>query len=107
MVETGLDVMRYAKYKVRFEIFKTGVDYVLVEELEKRFEQLRDQVVYCFVNDIMTVVELEKYKDFLANRKHLADHGEFFFCGYNPPRKRHYSLDDAIKDLKNIARPRT
>ena len=65
MVETRLDVMRYAKYKVRFEIFKTGVDYVLVENLEKRFEQVRDLVVYCFVNDIMTVVELGKYKDFL------------------------------------------
>jgi len=65
MVETGLNVIRYTKYKVRFEISKTGVDYVLVEELEKRFEQLRDQVVYCFVNDIMTVVELGKYKDFL------------------------------------------
>ena len=110
MVETGLDVMRYAKYKVRFESSKTGrqtgVDYVLVEDLEKKFEELRDQVVYCFVNDIMTVVELEKYKDFLANQKHLADHGEFFYCGYNPPRKRHRGLDDAGEDLKSAPGPR-
>ena len=63
--------MRYTKYKVRFESFKTGretsVDYILIKDLEKKFEELRDQVVYCFVNGIMTVVELEKYKDFLAN----------------------------------------
>jgi hypothetical protein len=110
MVATGLDVMRYAKYKVRFESSKTGrqtgVDYVLVEDLEKKFEALRDQVVYCFVNGIMTVVELGKYKDFLANQKHLADHGEFFYCGYNPPRKRHRGLDDAGEDLKGAAGPR-
>jgi DNA repair exonuclease SbcCD ATPase subunit len=110
VVETGLDVMRYAKYKVRIENSKTGrqtgVDYVLVGDLEKKFEELRDQVVYCFVNDIMTVVELGKYKDFLANRKHLADHGEFFYCGYNPPRKRHRGLDDAGEDLTSTAGPR-
>lgn len=79
MVETGLDVMRYAKYKVQFESSKTGrqtgVDYVPVEDLEKKFQELRDQVVYCFANNIMTVVELEKYKDFLVNQKHLSDHG--------------------------------
>jgi hypothetical protein len=77
-----------------------------VEDLEKKFEELRDQVVYCFVNDIITVVELGKYKDFLANQKHLADHGEFFYCGYNPPRKRHRGLDDAGEDLKSASRPR-
>ena len=92
IVETGLDVIRYTKYKVRFESSKTGrqtgIDHVLVKDLEKKFKELRDQVVYCFVNGIMTVVELEKYKDFLANQKHLADHREFFYCGYNPPRKR-------------------
>jgi hypothetical protein len=55
----------------------------------------------------MTVVELEKYKDFLANQKHLADHGEFFYYGYNPPRKRHRGLDDAVEDLKSTAGPRT
>jgi hypothetical protein len=101
MVATGLDVMRYAKYKVRFESSKTGrqtgVDYVLVEDLGKKFEELRDQVVYCFVNDTMTV---GKYK------KHLADHGEFFYCGYNPPRKRHRGLDDAGEDLKSAPGPR-
>lgn len=110
MVETGLDVMRYAKYKVRFESSKTGrqtgVDYILVKDLEKKFEELRDQVVYCFVNNTMTVVELGKYKDFLANQKHLADHGEFFYCGYNPPHKRHRGLDDAGEDLKSTAGPR-
>ena len=110
MVATGLDVMRYAKYKVRFENSKTGrytgVDYVLVEDLGKKFEELRDRVVYCFVNGTMTVVELGKYKDFLANQKHLADHGEFFYCGYNPPRKRHRGLDDAGEDLKGAPGPR-
>jgi chromosome segregation ATPase len=107
MVETGLGVMRYAKYKVRFESSQTGrqagVDYVLVEDLEKKFEELRGQVIYCFVNDTMTVVELGKYKDFLANQKHLADHGEFFYCGHNPPRKRHRGLDEAGEDLKSAA----
>lgn len=98
--------MRYAKYKVRFESSKTGVDYVLMKELEKMFEGLRDQFICCFVNDIMTVVVLEKYKDFLANQKHLADHGEFFYCGYHPPRKRHRGLDDAGEDLKSDPRPR-
>jgi hypothetical protein len=71
MVAAGLDVMRYTKYKVRFESSKTGrqtgVDYVLVEDLGKKFEELRNQVVYCFVNDNITVVELGKYKDFLVN----------------------------------------
>jgi len=71
MVITGLDIIRYTKYRVYFESSKTGrqtgVDYVLVEDLGKKFEELRDQVVYCFVNGIMTMVELGKYKDFLAN----------------------------------------
>ena len=71
MVITGLDIIRYTKYRVCFESSKTGrqtgVDYVLVEDLGKKFEELRDQVVYCFVNGIMTMVELGKYKDFLAN----------------------------------------
>ncbi|KAI4264666.1 MAG: hypothetical protein L6R42_000235, partial [Xanthoria sp. 1 TBL-2021] len=111
MVETELEAMSYAQYKVRFESSKTGrqtgVDYVLVEDLEKSFDELRDQVVYCFVNDTMTVVELGKYKDLLANQKHLADHGEFFYCGYNPSRKRHRGLDDAGEDLKSTAGSRT
>jgi hypothetical protein len=55
----------------------------------------------------MTVVELEKYKDFLANQKHLADYGEFFYCSYNLPRKRHRGLDDTVEDLKSTAGPRT
>ena len=46
MVETELDIIRYTKYKVRFESSKTGrqtgVDYVLAEDLEKKFEELRD-----------------------------------------------------------------
>ena len=77
-----------------------------MEDLGKKFEELCDQVVYCFVNGIMTVVELGKYKDFLANQKHLADHREFFYCGYNPPWKRHRSLDDAGEDLKSAPGPR-
>ncbi|KAF4624576.1 hypothetical protein G7Y89_g13594 [Cudoniella acicularis] len=104
MVETGLDILRYAKHKLRFGSSKTGrqtgVDCIPVEDLEKKSEELRDQVVYCFVNETMTVVELGKYKDFLANPKHLADHGEFFYCGYNPSRKRHRGLDDAAEDVK-------
>ena len=71
-----------------------------MEDLEKKFNKLRDQVVYCFINDTMTIVELGKYKDFLANQKHLADHGEFFYCGYNPPRKRHRNLDNPADDLE-------
>lgn len=77
-----------------------------MEDLRKKLEEWRYQVVYCFVNDTMTVVELRKYKDFLANQKHLADHGEFFYCGYNPPRKRHRGLDDAGEDLKSAPGPR-
>ena len=86
MVETELDTMRYAWCKVRFESSKigrqTGVDFFLVEYLEKNFDQLCDQVVYRFVNDTMMVVKLEKSKDFLANQKHLADHSRLaaFSC---------------------------
>jgi len=25
---------------------------------------------------------------------------EFFYCGYNPPRKRYYNLDDPGDDLE-------
>lgn len=110
MVATGLDVIRYAKYKVRFESSKTGrqtgVNYILVEDLGKKFKELRNQVVYYFVNDTITVVELGKYKDFLANQKHLANHGEFFYYSYNPPRKRHRGLDNTGEDLKSTAGPR-
>jgi hypothetical protein len=49
----------------------------------------------------MTVVELGKYKDFLANQKHLANYREFFYCSYNLPRKRHRGLDDTGEDLKS------
>jgi hypothetical protein len=46
IVATGLNVIRYAKYRVRFESSKTsrqtGVDYVLIEDLEKKFEELCD-----------------------------------------------------------------
>ena len=105
-----MDVIRYTKYRVCFESSKTGrqtgVDYVLVEDLGKKFKELRDQVVYCFVNGIMTMVELGKYKDFLVNQKYLADHGEFFYCDYNLSRKRHRGLDDAGEDLKSAPGPR-
>jgi hypothetical protein len=77
-----------------------------MEDLVKKFEELHNQVIYCFVNDIIIVVELEKYKDFVANQKHLADHGEFFYYGYNPPRKRHRGLDDVGEDLKSALGPR-
>ncbi|KAH7378884.1 hypothetical protein BKA64DRAFT_648308 [Cadophora sp. MPI-SDFR-AT-0126] len=44
MVATVLDGMRHAEYRVRFESSKTGrqtgVNYVLVEDLEKEFEDL-------------------------------------------------------------------
>ena len=81
-------------------VCSSSVKSLVIQDLEKKFEELRDQVVYCFVNDTMTVVELGKYKDFLANQQHLADHGEFFYCGYNPPRKRHRNLDDPGDDLE-------
>ena len=67
---------------------------------------MRNQVVYYFVNGVITVIELEKYKDFLVNQKHLADYGEFFYYSYNPPRKRHRGLDDTGEDLKSTIRPR-
>ena len=106
----GLDVIRYTKYKVCFESSKTGrqtgINYVLVEDLEKKFKELRNQVIYCFINNTIIVVELRKYKDFLANQKHLADHGEFFYCGYNPPQKRYRSLDNTGEDLKSTTGPR-
>lgn len=74
-----------------------------MEDLERKFEELCDQVVYCFVND---TIELGKYKDSMANQKHLDNHGEFFCCGYNPPQKRHRALDDAGEDLKSAVGPR-
>jgi hypothetical protein len=71
MVIIGLDIIRYTKYKVYFKSSKTGrqtgINYILIEDLGKKFEELCNQVVYCFVNDTITVVELGKYKDFLAN----------------------------------------
>lgn len=110
MVTTGLDIIKYAKYKIRFESSKTGrqtdIDYVLVENLGKKFKELHNQVVYCFVNGIMTVIKLGKYKNFLANQKHLANYGEFFYYDYNLPRKRYRGLDNIGKDLKNITGPR-
>jgi hypothetical protein len=46
MVTTGLDIIRYAKYKVRFKSskigYQIGVNYILVENLKKRFKELRD-----------------------------------------------------------------
>jgi hypothetical protein len=110
MVVAGLDIIRYIKYKVHFESSKTGrqtgVDYILVEDLGKKFKELRNQVIYCFINNTITVVELGKYKDFLANQKHLADYGEFFYCSYNPPRKRYRGLDNTGEDLKSTTGPR-
>ncbi len=51
IADTVLDVWRYAKHILRFESSKTGcqtgVDYVPVEDLERKFEMLRDQTVYC------------------------------------------------------------
>jgi len=49
----------------------------------------------------MTIIKLGKYKDFLANQKHFANHREFFYYGYNPPQKRHRGLDNAGEDLKS------
>jgi len=31
----------------------------------------------------MIIIELKKYKDFLANQKHFANYGEFFYYDYN------------------------
>lgn len=46
MVTMGLDVIRYIKYKVRFESSKTsrqiGVNYVLIKDLGKKFKELRN-----------------------------------------------------------------
>jgi hypothetical protein len=67
---------------------------------------LYDQVVYCFINKIIIIIELGKYKDFLANQKHLANYGKFFYYNYNPLRKRHRGLDNTGEDLKSTARPR-
>ncbi|CAD6446229.1 2a454805-7ebb-4649-95af-311ffb030764 [Sclerotinia trifoliorum] len=106
MVNTRLEVLRYAKHKLRFENSKIrpqeSVNYVPVEDFTKKFEELRGQIVYCFVNKIMTVVELGKYKDFLVNPKHLADNGEFFYCSHGLPRKRRRELNDTNdKDTSN------
>jgi hypothetical protein len=98
------------KYKVRFESSKTGrqigVNYILIKDLGKKFEELHNQVIYYFINNIITVVELEKYKDFLANQKYLANYGKFFYYSYNPSRKRYRSLDNTGEDLKSAPGPR-
>lgn len=93
MVDARLKIMTHAKHKLRLENSKresqAAVDYVHVEDIQKRFEELRDKIIYCFVNTTMTVVEPRRYKDFLANPGNLADHGEFFYCDHSRPRKRH------------------
>jgi hypothetical protein len=68
-------VIAYVATRCRFprmltisaSVCSSSVKSLVIQDLEKKFEELRDQVVYCFVNDTMTVVELGKYKDFLAN----------------------------------------
>lgn len=93
MVDARLKIMTHAKHKLRLENSKresqAAVDYVHVEDIQKRLEELRDKIIYCFVNTTMTVVEPKRYKDFLANPGNLADHGEFFYCDHSRPRKRH------------------
>jgi hypothetical protein len=79
--------MRYTKYKVRFENSKTGyqinIDYIFIKNLEKKFKELYNQIVYCFINNIIIIIELGKYKNFLVNQKHLANYKEFFYYNYN------------------------
>jgi hypothetical protein len=110
MVITGLDIIRYIKYKVYFESsktgYQTGINYILIKDLGKKFEELYNQVIYYFINNTIIVVEFGKYKDFLANQKHLTNYKEFFYYGYNSPQKRYYSLDNTDKDLKSIPGPR-
>ena len=111
MIITGLDIIRYTKYKVYFEKskidYQIDVDYIFIKDLEKKFKELYNQVIYCFVNKIMIIVKLRKYKDFLVNQKYLANYREFFYYNYNLPYKKHCSLDNIEEDLQSTIKPRT
>ncbi|KFY01356.1 hypothetical protein O988_02795 [Pseudogymnoascus sp. VKM F-3808] len=86
MVDARLKILTHAKHKLRLQHSRTApqtnVEYFHVNELEQKIEKLhgRGKMIYCFVNKGMVVVEHGNYKNFLANPKSLADHGEFFSC---------------------------
>ena len=58
------------------------------------------------MNNIIIVVELGKYKDFLANQKYLTNYKKFFYYSYNLSQKRYYSLDNTGEDLTSTIGPR-
>ncbi|KFY02467.1 hypothetical protein V490_00495 [Pseudogymnoascus sp. VKM F-3557] len=102
MVDAKVNILIYAKHKLRLEnsdaARQSDVEFVLVEDLEKRFEKLRDKTIYCLVNKDTMMVEPKKYKDFLAKPESLADHGEFFYRDKKWLRKRIRGLNDALED---------
>ncbi|KFY09427.1 hypothetical protein V491_08178, partial [Pseudogymnoascus sp. VKM F-3775] len=108
MVESKLNILIYAKHKLRLENSRTerqaAVEYVHLKDLEKRFEKLHGQMIYCFVNKTMTMVELRNYKNFLANPGSLADHGEFFYCDHFQPLKRQHGPVRAPETPRSKAR---
>ncbi|KAL5350973.1 hypothetical protein ACLOAV_004546 [Pseudogymnoascus australis] len=89
MVDARLKILTYAKHKFRLENSQTArhtaVEYVDVKDLEERIKNLHGQMIYCHVNKTMVVVELGNYRNFLANPKSLADHGEFFYWDHSQP----------------------
>ncbi|PQE17585.1 incA domain-containing protein [Rutstroemia sp. NJR-2017a WRK4] len=100
IVQTRLEVLKCSSHKVRFERarigYQTGVDHVVMEDLENMLDKLHNKVVYCFVHSALTLVEPMKFKEFLANPKQLADDGEFFYCNpgdqdYTRKRRRRSS----------------
>ncbi|KAL5344813.1 hypothetical protein ACLOAV_010210 [Pseudogymnoascus australis] len=102
MVDAKVNILIYAKHKLRLENSdaerQSDVEFVLVEDLEMRFEKLRDKTIYCLVNKDTMMVEPKKYKDFLAKPESLADHGEFFYRDKKWLRKRIRGLNDALEN---------
>jgi hypothetical protein len=102
IVQTGVEILKCSSRKVRFQSARTGyrrgVDHVAMEDLENMLAKLHDQVVYCFVDGTLTLVEPMRFQDYLANPKQLADDGEFFYCDPGYARKRRRGLDGDVED---------
>jgi len=54
-----------------------------MKNLEKKFKELYNKVIYCFINNTIIVIKLRKYKNFLVNQKYFTNYKKFFYYNYN------------------------
>lgn len=78
-----------------------------MKNLEKKFKELYNKVIYCFINNTIIVIKLRKYKNFLVNQKYFTNYKKFFYYNYNLLQKKYYNLNNKKKDLKNTSKPKT